>query len=94
MSHKDMTYEQALHAMQSGVAMEMNYHSAPTAPKHLRVGVNSAMVTDRAIARLLIDKGIITKEEYCEAVRQSMVMEVVDYEERLSGLMGREITLG
>ena len=34
-------YTAALHGMQSGVAMKMNYDVAETTPKHLRVGVNS-----------------------------------------------------
>ena len=53
MSDQDR-YVKAAHAMQSGVAVCMERGTAETTPKHLRVGVNSAMVNDAAIARLLI----------------------------------------
>lgn len=81
------------HAMQSGVAMEMNYHPNPTSPKHLRVGVNSAMVEHAALVRLLVSKGIITDEEYCKALRDGMKEEVSVYQKRLSEHFGREVTL-
>jgi hypothetical protein len=57
-------YLAAAHAMQSGVAMAMNYDASQTDPKHLKVGVNSALVTASAIVHLLIAKGVITEAEY------------------------------
>lgn len=79
-------YSEAAHAMQSGVAHEMNTnHLHPerdpaTQPKHLRVGVNSALVNDAALAKLLIAKGIITLQEYMIAVADEMEEEVQRYE--------------
>lgn len=73
-------YEAAMHGIQSGVAYEievLGLEKAGASPKHLRVGVNSAMVTDHAIATLLIAKGIFTEEEYAEAVAKSAEMERV-----------------
>lgn len=49
-----LTYEQALHGMQSGVAYEHSNGSPDGSPKHLRVGINSAQVNNAALARLLI----------------------------------------
>lgn len=77
-----LTYEQALHGVQSGVAYEMNWpdRQSATEPKHLRTGLNSVMATNSAIAQLLIDKGILTKKEYAETVRLAMNEELASYE--------------
>lgn len=88
-----MSYEDAAHAMQSGVAVEMQHDTNATSSKHLRVGVNSSMVTDMAVARLLIDKGIFTHDEYTEAVRIAMIDEVQRYELMLYQLFGQLPTL-
>ena len=82
-----LTYEQALHGMQSGVAYEHSNGSPDGSPKHLRVGINSAQVNNAALARLLIDKGIITMDEYVEAVRVEMVHELERYEARAGGVI-------
>ena len=92
-------YRRLAHAMQSGVAAWMNYHDASetsreTSPKHLRVGVNSALSDIRAVARLLIAKGVFTELEYAEAVRDGMKREVDSYERMLSERAGIEIHLG
>lgn len=94
MADKNMTYEQALHAMQSGVAMEMNNTSKDTEPKHLRVGINSAMINDAALIRLLIKKGLISMDEYLEEIRLETIREVERYEQRLTRYYGKDITLG
>lgn len=86
-------YEAAAHAMQSGVAVEMNHNPKPTEPKHLRVGINAAMVDHAGLAQLLMDKGIITEEEYLAAIAVSMEKEKLRYETYLSRLLGNEITL-
>lgn len=75
-------YQRAAHAMQSGVAFEMNHDPKPTSPKHLRVGVNSAMVDSAAIAGLLIEKGVFTLEEYEKAIANQMEAEAESYERR------------
>ena len=87
-------YTAAAHAMQSGVATEMGINPAPTEPKHLRVGVNSALVDSSALAELLISKGVITEDEYLEAIAAAMEREARTYEQRLSDHFGKTITLG
>ena len=77
-----LTYEQALHGVQSGVAYEHSKGSPDGSPKHLRVGINSAHVNNAAIARLLIDKGVITLDEIEEANRLAMNEEVAQYQDR------------
>lgn len=76
-------YLAAAHAMQTGVAVEQSVNPAPTNSKHLRVGINSALVHQAALARLLIDIGIITEEEYLKALAAEMEREQARYEESL-----------
>lgn len=57
-------YKAAMHAVQSGVATKMQIDPAETSAKHLRVGVNAAMVEHAALMQLLFDKGVITVDEY------------------------------
>jgi hypothetical protein len=79
-----LSYAEALHAMQSGVAyaMETGMDDDITL-KHLRVGVNSALIDSGAIANLLIKKDVITHEEFHEELRLAMNHEVHIYEELL-----------
>jgi len=77
-------YLAAAHAMQSGVAAEMGAGiSGATEPKHLRVGINSAHVASAALARLLIEKGVFTLDEYVAAQAAEMEAEQARYEQRL-----------
>lgn len=88
-------YHDLAHAMQSGVAMKMNYDASDTTPKHLRVGVNSALCDSAGLARLLIEKGVITEAEYTQAIEDEMAREVKRYEDWLSAYLGgAPITLG
>lgn len=57
-----------MHAMQSGVAFE---GGAPLEPKHLRVGVNNALVSLDALVRLLVAKGVFELGEYDRAATGS-----------------------
>lgn len=86
-------YWKLAHAMQSGVAAWMNYDPLETSVKHLRVGVNSAMADVGSLGRLLVKKGVISEEEYTEAVMEGMEREVASYEEQLSERMGKRIHL-
>jgi hypothetical protein len=80
MSQKDVDrYLAAAHAMQTGVAYQMQLTAAHE-PKHLRVGVNSALVNSAALATLLIEKGVFTLDEYEKALADAMEREVVNYE--------------
>lgn len=88
-----MRYQAAAHAMQSGVAAKMALDPAETTPKHLRTGVNSAMVETSAIVELLVAKGIITMDEWYAALAVAMEREVTLYEGELSRLTGAKVTL-
>ena len=93
MTPEEERYVAASHAMMSGVKAEHESGSTDGTPKHLRCGVNSALVNDAALVRLLVSKGIITEEEYVEAVADEMEREVARYEERLTRRFGYQVRL-
>lgn len=77
-----LSYESALHGVQSATMHEQeNLQSDSGSPKHLRVGVNSAMSDLSALAQLLMDKGIFTEDEYIEMVRLAMNEELARHED-------------
>lgn len=98
-------YQALAHAVQTGAAQEcalddeavaFNMRTAssmPHSPKMLRTGVNMALVEGGALAQLLMDKGVITAEEYQGALIASLEAEVARYEARLSKRMGIEVRL-
>lgn len=89
-------YNALSHAMQSGVAFKMNYSDSETSPKHLRVGVNSSLISNGALVHLLVKKGLITELEYYEELVAMMEDEVKSYEAWLFKNSGgrTKITLG
>jgi hypothetical protein len=89
----DLPYESALHAIQTGVKFDHELGSNDGTPKHLRVGIASAMVNDAALVRLLVKKGLFTHEEYLEELRLEACREVDRYEARIAQATGRTVTL-
>jgi hypothetical protein len=87
-------YEAAAHAMQSGVAADQGSADHSDNSKHLRVGINSALVETSALGNLLMAKGIVAAEEYAEAIIAGMEAEVLRYQELLSKRLGKVVTLG
>lgn len=61
-------YGAAMHGVQTGIKILLETGDEFASPKHLRVGINSAMATDKGLANLLIAKGVFTEEEYVEAM--------------------------
>lgn len=91
-------YVKAAHAVQSGVAMDMATDPNPnsqgaTTPKHLRTGLNAVMADHGSLAKLLIDKGIITQDEYLDAIADGQEREQARYEKLLTDRTGQRITL-
>lgn len=76
-------YKRAAHAIQSGVVAKMSLNGSETTPKHLRVGVNMAMIDSAALATVLIEKGVITADEYQEALARMAEQEQATYEDEL-----------
>lgn len=83
-----------LHAVQSGVAIRIEHGSDQATPKHLRVGVNNALIETSALLDILIEKGALTREEYFDKVIWYLEKEVKRYEKDISDhLGGVKITL-
>lgn len=79
-------YLAAAHAIQTGVAvaaMKAGGASKDVEPKHLRVGINMAMVENAALTKLLVAKGIITDDEFCAALADQAEEEKRRYEAEL-----------
>jgi hypothetical protein len=93
-------YARNQHAMQSGVAFQIGRAEnegrleESVTPKHLRVGLNTAMCDQAALTRLLIRKGIITPEEYAGAIAEEMETEKLRQEARIQKQTGGEVKLG
>lgn len=81
------------HALQSGVVADHRLGSRDGEPKHLRVGVNVALVETGAIGRLLIEKGVCTREEYQTSVLVGLEAEIETYQARLSKIYGTKVSL-
>jgi hypothetical protein len=97
MSQQDRDrYMAAMHGVQSGVAMKMNWDTAETQPKQLRVGVNAAMVDTSAVATLLIAKGVFTLDEYEAALADAAERETALYTDEINQHFGgtSQIKLG
>lgn len=65
-------YAAATHRMQSATAWvlkkDLEERDVEFVLKHLRTGLNSAFSTAAALPRLLVEKGLLTWDEYFEAV--------------------------
>lgn len=87
MNDKVEKYEAAMHAMQSGVEF---LKGSSLEPKHLRVGVNSALESNGALTELLIEKGIFTHDEYMAKLIKYVQMDIDLYKIRLKEKYGMD----
>ncbi len=82
-------YESLAHRVQSAIALlegrreAFGERYAEAEPKHLRVGVNSALVSTSALARLMFRKGLMTAVEYYDTLIEAWEQEVDSYRERI-----------
>lgn len=79
-------YEAAAHAVQAGTKM------GETSAMDCRIGLNIQMAEFAAFGELLMAKGLITEEEYCEAMITGLEREKARMEKALSR-GGMKITL-
>lgn len=94
MSQEDETrYYRAAHAVQSGVKILHDRGDSATHPKHLRVGVNSALVETGLLVKILTDKGLLTVDEWWKMLADAMEVEAAKYESLVSAALGRPVTL-
>ncbi len=86
--------ESLLHAMQTGVKATMDYDLDDShSPKHLRVGINNALIINSALMRLLVEKGLITEKEFELSYNTVLREEVLTYELSLSEHLKTRVTL-
>lgn len=92
----DKSYASACHAVQTGVMYQIENQpkEAAASPKHLRTGINIAMCDHSGLVALLIEKGVITDDEYMNAITSSINKEVDRYEHNLSEYFNADIGLG
>lgn len=86
-------YQAKCHAMQTGVAMVMNFDQHETTPKHLRTGVNVAMSDHGALVDMLVEQGIIDRLEYFKRLEKFMDQEVEVYVNIIQNKTGKKVTL-
>lgn len=88
-------YLAAMHGVQTGVAvlMERDADGDSTTPKHLRVGVNSAMVGQAALAKLLIDLGVVTERQLWEHLVTAAEDERERYQTLVRDILGPGVNL-
>jgi hypothetical protein len=97
-------YKSLGHAVQTGIAWriaienpqvpDINADPNLRAHKHLRTGIDTSKSDHGALVQLLINKGLITDEEYVDAMVAGMEREKALYEQELTDHFGRKITLG
>jgi hypothetical protein len=80
--------------VQSGVQALEDLDGKPESSKHLRVGINTALVDHAALAELLIAKGLITRKEYAKALADAMEREHRRLEAAISKRVGSAVSLG
>ena len=88
MTHKER-YMKAAHRVQTAIGF-MPDHPNQT-HKGMRTGIDLSKSDMMGLATLLIDKGIITLEEYEEAIANSAEKEADDYEKELSSRMSAPV---
>lgn len=89
-------YKTFMHGVQTGVKMCIQrdgLSEAGASPKHLRAGVNSALIDSAAVIELLMEKGIIDPLELMEKLCEKAEEEVRRYEDRISGDTDTDVTL-
>ena len=95
MSQADVDrYLKAMHAVQTGIAFRMEHDTNIALPKHMRTGIDSAMVTDAAIATLLISKGIFTRDEYDAELANQAEAEAERQRQALESYYGPDVQIG
>lgn len=84
-----LTYEQAAHGVQTAKAMDLEAgvrsRTKKFEPKHMRTGIDLSKAQQSGLARLLMEKGLFTADEYCEAMRLAVNEELASEQDALGG---------
>lgn len=83
-----LSYEEALHGVQSAIRYRMENGGRSHEPKHMRVGIDMGKADMCGLATLLIAKGVFTPEEYVEHLRIAANQELHMHEEEIRALTG------
>lgn len=87
-------YEAACHAVRTGIMLLMGSPKYKAAePKDLRLGIDSAQVSQAAIVELLVRKGIITYDEWYSTLADAMEKEKAEYTQEVGKKVGPGIVL-
>lgn len=87
-------YEELAHAIQTGIAYNMtDPHFKDAEPKHLRVGIDLERIDSGSLCRLLLDKGVITEEDYQTYILQGLHNEVLMREAEIKRRLGVVVKL-
>jgi hypothetical protein len=95
-------YKRLMHAIQTGIGMQISIDNSGAdvnldpnlrAHKHLRTGIDGSKADFGALARLLIAKGVITEQEYFEALLDGLRREKEMHESELSEHFGYKVRL-
>ena len=79
-------YERAAHRVQTAIAAVPGHPNQT--PKHMRTGIDMSKSDLAGLAKLLIDKGVFTLEEYLTALADQAELEANTYEHEISGRFG------
>lgn len=92
-----------LHAVQTGIASILAFDTAAAggqlpaeseaSPKHLRVGASNAIISNGALLKALMDKGILTEDEFLDCYIKLLEEEVQSYEMQMEQRIGRKVSL-
>jgi hypothetical protein len=83
MKDLELTYEAAVHGVQSAIAHKIGTGWNGASDKHLRVGVDMSKADMLGLVMLLIAKGVFTEEEYIEHMRLAANTELAMHEEEI-----------
>jgi hypothetical protein len=81
-------YQRAAKAVQT--AIEFNPNKTALEPKHMRVGIDMSKADMSGLVNLLINKGVISLEEYEQAITQSANMEATRHRIALADQLGMD----
>ena len=93
--------ERLLHKLQSAVKFLHEHQQVSiqdpdrrfTSPKHQRVGIDNALISNGALVALLIEKGVIKPKDWYETYLEFLQRDVEGYRARLKEALGVEVQL-
>ena len=83
-AYRQDEYMALMHQMQTGVAFTM-HRSDEASPKHLRVGVNSAICMVSALVKTLVEADVIIWEDFRDSEIEMLKQDIESYKSRLGG---------